>query len=66
MDQEQLNKMIEKELRFVIGDLHVQLIIMKQMLEMAKQPQGGISDGLATPTIPEPVKPNGHDTRRGA
>jgi hypothetical protein len=54
MDQEQLNKMIEKELRFVIGDLHVQLIIMKQMLEMAKQ-----GPGLDLPG--QEIRPNGRD-----
>lgn len=36
IDEEELNKMTERDIRVMIGDLHVQLVMLRNMVNMYK------------------------------
>ena len=37
--QQVLSQAVEREVRQILGDLHMQVIVLRQMLEMAQQPR---------------------------
>jgi len=57
----QLNQAIEKEVRFVIGDLHMQIIVLKQVMDLqqkAAEQQPQPQQPRPTPTPPQPSQPH--------
>ena len=50
-----MSQAVEREVRLALGDMHMQIIVLRQMLEMAKQP-------LQEPVSPPAEQPhtNGH------
>jgi len=73
--QTQMSNRVEREVRMLIGDLQMQVIVLRQMLELAQsgqQPQPQPQPGQQPPPIPpqpEPPAPkaaNGSFTTRGA
>jgi len=59
--QQQLNQMVEKEVRFVIGELHMQIIFLQKAMELQQmqqqQPQPGQQTPPPQPFRPEPIPP---------
>ena len=55
---EQLSQRIEKDVRTLIGDLHMQVLVMRNMMEMQQQAQMQASSPSPMPT-PEEPKVNG-------
>jgi hypothetical protein len=60
----QLNQAIEKEVRFVIGDLHMQIIVLKQVMDLqqkaAEQTPVQPNQPRPAPPSPPPPQPTPH------
>jgi len=55
--QEALNQAIDRETRQVMGDLMMQTIILKQVLNLTQQPQPVQPPANPVPPQPEPIPP---------